>query len=145
MRKWWQSLARRYLAERDGVAAVEFALLSPFLAAICLGLIDTSNYVVNGSAMQRAVRAGVQYTMAGGTDASTVTSLVRQSWTDIPAGANVTVSTACTCNSTAVSCSTQSCTVGGTPQKYSTITATATVVGMLASVPQTVSETIRVQ
>jgi Flp pilus assembly protein TadG len=49
---------RSLFNRRDGAAAVEMALLSPFFALLLVGFYDYGGYLVDVSAVEKGVRAG---------------------------------------------------------------------------------------
>jgi Flp pilus assembly protein TadG len=133
----------RMAKDSRGLAAIEFALISPVLVGIVLLLADVAGFVALNSGMKYGVRTGVQYIMNGGTDSAATTAVVNQAWTNKPSNATVSVTTTCVCASTPVTCGT-TCSGGGTPQTLKTIAATAPFSGFLLSLSATASETVRV-
>jgi Flp pilus assembly protein TadG len=51
----------RFLKARDGVAAVELALLSPVLATMVIGILDFGGAVYTAVQVEAAARSGAQY------------------------------------------------------------------------------------
>jgi Flp pilus assembly protein TadG len=139
------SCSRRALRDGKGLAAVEFALIAPMLAFVVVSLADATNFAAGFSAMQRAERAGVQYFMNGGTNTSTAQAIVTNTWSNPPSGYTVTTAKVCTCsNGLVVTCVTGICAVGSQIVNM-TITASATIPGMLMSLPESKTESVRVQ
>lgn len=58
---------RRFLLDRSGAPAVEFALIAPVLLALIAGAADIAHIAFQRSDMAGAIRSGNQYFMAGGT------------------------------------------------------------------------------
>lgn len=74
MRTWLRlkSIAR----DRKGAALVEFAFAAPILATMLIGLVDLSMFISSNLAVQRAARAGGEYAVANGYDATAVATAV---------------------------------------------------------------------
>lgn len=136
----------RAIRTAGGASAVEFALIAPLLVAVLLGLADAVNFAVEYTSMQRAERAGIQYFMNGGTSTAAAQGIVSTAWTNPPSGYTVTAAQVCTCggNSHLIVCG-LSCSSGQLFAKNMQITASATVRGMLTSLSESKSETVRVQ
>jgi len=135
----------RALRSTKGLAAIEFALIAPLLAFTILALADTANFALAATSMQRAERAGIQYFMNGGTDTSAAKTIVTGTWTNPPSGYTVTASKVCRCgNGLSVTCG-ASCSNGQPSTTNMMITATATVNGVLMSLPESHTEFLRVQ
>ncbi len=136
----------RFPRDNGGLSAIEFALIAPVLAFMVLALADAVNFAVSYTSMQRAERAGIQYFMNGGTSASAAQGIVGSVWTNPPANYSVNAQEVCTCpgNGQAVTCG-QGCTNGSKSTETMTITASATVGGILTSLPESKSEVVRVQ
>lgn len=143
MRKF---LARfpRFKRDNGGTAAAEFALILPLLATIVVSLPDVSQVVTGVLDMESAVRASVQYGMAGGTDMDVARNIGMTSWPSKPEGASLTASQACLCSGTAGTCG-QTCPDGNNPETYFTVVASGRVGGSMISFNQSISRSVRVQ
>ena len=130
--------------DKRGTSAVEFALIAPVMAAVVVGLADVNNMGMGASNMQTAVRAGAQYAMSGGTDATTAQTKANAAWTRKPAGGTISASRVCKCASTVTDCSTP-CATNQWPEMYMTVTATGHFGGNFYSMNKTISETVRVR
>ncbi|PHS74863.1 MAG: hypothetical protein COB59_11870 [Rhodospirillaceae bacterium] len=107
-----------------GAAAVEFALISPVVLLMILGAVDFGFIVHNSMQATSASRSGAQFVLEDPTGYSANIITVVQSATNLPsASVSVTTSEECRClgSSTAVNCSTDTCS-GNSPPKYVTIT-----------------------
>jgi Flp pilus assembly protein TadG len=74
-----QRLARflgRTARDRQGVAAVEFALIAPVLLVMLAGVIDFSLYIGTRIELEQALRAGAQYALKDFTDSTTISAAV---------------------------------------------------------------------
>jgi Flp pilus assembly protein TadG len=145
IRKW--SISRHLdalLRGEQGIAAVEFALISPVLVLMMLTLFDVSDMAVGSTNMQAAVRATTQYFINGQTDTTAAQTQGTNAWVSMPAGATLTATTACTCAGVGHACDV-SCDDGTQPATFYTVTATATLGGSIVSSSKTYTETVRTQ
>ena len=134
----------RFLKDRSGASAVEFALIAPVLAAVV-----TAGWSLwwGQSAIEQAktgLHAGAEYYDSGGTSDSTAQSLVSGAWPSKPASGQVTTARACYCNGSVVDCST-ACTAGQTRTVYVTLQVAWTGQGAFAGQQQSQQEVLRVQ
>lgn len=134
----------RTLRDRSGVSAVEFALIAPVLAFMVLAGYDAVNFAGAFTSMQRAERSGIQYFMNGGTSMDVVKGIVTTSWRNPPSNYTVDASEVCKCGGSVVTCGT-ACVNGNAYTANMTVTASATVHGVLTAIPESKSETVRVQ
>ena len=130
--------------DKRGTSAIEFALIAPVLAGVVVALADINTMGMGSANMQTAVRAGAQYAMAGGTDATTAQTKADAAWTRKPTGGTLTASRVCKCASTAQDCNTP-CSNNQWPDMYMTVTATAHLGGNFYSMDKTITETVRVR
>lgn len=130
--------------DRRGNAAVEFALLLPFLSVAVTSLSDVANISMGASQMQTAIRASIQYVMDGGSDMSVAQQQGTNAWSGKPSDGSISVSEACECGTTAATCGTL-CTDGSDPATYVTGTATGTLGGSFVKISKTVTQVVRVQ
>jgi len=144
LRRLTQTMLRPFLAREDGTAAIEFALIVPVLAIITLMMPDASDIVFGAMNMNMAVRSSIQYAMNTGTDMTAAQTIGTQNWVNKPSHATLIASTACTCGAGAGTCG-QICGDGSQPQTYVTVTATATLGGMVYSLPLTTAQKVRVR
>ena len=133
------------LRSEDGMAAVEFALISALvMAPIVLTLSDVSNMAVGTTNMEAAVRATEQYFLNGNTDTSGAQTQGNNAWVSKPTGATLNATQACKCSGTAHDCSAP-CADNTIPYMYFTVTATATLGGSVVSQSKTITQTVRVR
>lgn len=137
-------LLGRFRRSRDGIAAVEFALVLPLLATIALLLPDLSQATVGVIQMQGAARASIQYAMAGGTDITEAKTLGLAAWNNQPSDASMTTSETCNCAGAGASCG-QPCADGTSPQEYFNVTASGHVGGSFIGFANSVSRSVRIQ
>lgn len=123
-------MARSFLRDDRGAAAVEFGLVAPLLVAVLVTTGALSGLVLAYNKMRQAVSSGGQYAMTVGPDDTTaVRDVVLAAWDDKPAGGAVSVVKACLCGTAVHSCTTN-CDDGDYPQKVVTISATMTYAGL---------------
>ncbi len=135
---------RRFLRDRSGSSAVEFAAIMPVLALGTVGVSDLSSIGTQSSDMQGAVRASIQYVMNGGTSMDIAKTQGSQAWAHIPSGGTITVTISYFCGVVAGTANTL-CADGTVPTAYVTAMATATLGGDMLHWAKTVVEKVRVQ
>lgn len=135
---------RQLTAATEGAAAVEFALILPFLAAMLVGVVQYGGMIIANQQMHNGVSSGAVYVMRGGTDATAIHDVSYSAWPNKPADASVTVTQVCTCSGTTSTCSSL-CADGSYPQSYTTITATGTYTGLWGSQSMSSTQTVRTQ
>lgn len=65
-----------YFFRNDGVAAVEFALVAPFLLLLLIGLYDLGSYMNQKMRLENAARAAAEYVNQGGDEADLQSDIV---------------------------------------------------------------------
>ena len=139
-----RDFALRFLAKRDGVSAVEFALVAPVLLICLLGGVDMGRVVYQRADMESALRAGAQYFMNGGDDLAKAEQVVSSSWTSKPSGASITAETFCMCGTTEHACN-MPCSDNSNPISYNSVSASATFPGILTSDSHNAAQSVRVR
>ena len=99
-----QSKLMRFAQDRSGVAAVEFAMVAPVLAAILVGIAGVAPFVQTNNTIHDALTAGSRYVMAGGTDPTAIQSVTYSAWPNHGNSDSVSVSQYCTCATLQGSC-----------------------------------------
>jgi Flp pilus assembly protein TadG len=128
----------------SGVAAVEFALVLPILAAIVITLPDLSQAATGVMQMEGAARASIQYAMGGGTDMTQAQTIGLNAWADKPTGATLTASQSCQCAGAAGTCG-QPCPDGSIPQTFFQVVASGHMGGSVVSFDKSITRTVRLQ
>jgi len=139
-----QHLIKRFCTARDGVSAVEFALVAPVLLFSLLGVVDVGRIVYQRADMETALRAGIQYFMNGGDDMTKAEDVVNQSGSTKPGTTSVVADQYCLCGGAAHACNTI-CDDDTYPVSYSRITATATLESILQGWSYDIEQTVRVR
>jgi len=133
-----------FAADRRGLAALEFALIAPLLAALLMlgadGWLRTSQL----SGMRSALQSGARYYQLGGSDDPTAQALTAQSWAHAPPGNTVSVARSCTCGALPIACTTL-CAGSNPPSVYITLTASGTFPGLMQSRSLSQSDVLRIR
>ena len=119
-------LLKKLYGDVRGAAAVEFALISPVIAVVILGVADFGFLTLKTTQVTSATRAGVQFILTDPDDYAANISTVVASSTNLDAdNMTVTTSEGCRClgSDTSVDCDLDNCS-GNSPPKYVTITTT---------------------
>ncbi|KAA3449331.1 pilus assembly protein [Mesorhizobium sp. SARCC-RB16n] len=113
------------LSDDVGVAAVEFALVLPFLCVALLGILDGWSYVTSSLSMRAGVKTAANLVMEGSTSDTATQAVAIASWEKRPADGQVTLSRIYMCGATVVDASTL-CSGPKAPSVYVQIQASAT-------------------
>jgi Flp pilus assembly pilin Flp len=138
------SLLKRIAADRSGMAAIEFLMVAPLMAAALVLTLDVSLYVVNRTRMHSGIRAGIQYLMDNGRDLNQLENLVSSSWSNKPSDAVVSSQRYCLCSDVVHACNTL-CGDGTAPESYFSINASGTLEGFMTDTTLSASEALRVR
>lgn len=134
----------RLWRDERGVAAVEFALILPILAALLLMGVQGWIQINQASQMRSGLQAGARYYQTGGTDDATAAALALQSWTNHPDNSTVNASRSCSCGGAGASCSSQ-CADSSLPNVYVTLTASANYSNLMGAQPLSQSSAVRLR
>ncbi len=137
-----KATCRRCLNDRRGVAAVEFALIAPVLAAVVAGIAMVSPFLAANNGMHDAITAGSRYVMAGGTSPAAIQSVTQSAWSGYKSSDSVTVTQYCSCAGVQGACTTL-CADGTVPQGYTVIATSLPYTGLLGSQTVTAQQTVR--
>ena len=86
-------MLKKYIRDKNGIAALEFALIAPVLMLIVLGLFDYGMYIRNIMQTENIVRASVQYLAEADNDSyDNPTQLKSDLMTDIIEPASIGIS-----------------------------------------------------
>jgi Flp pilus assembly protein TadG len=153
----WRALHKvpRCVAEdARGVAAVELAILAPLLALMALCTIDLGLGIFCNMQVQNAAQSGAQYAILHGFDQSSISSAVQSASNSSDITASPAPSQFCGCSTSttinSVSCG-STCSGGGTPGTYVTVSAQRTYTPLLSyplippSFTLTAQATVRIQ
>jgi len=139
-----RNFLQRFLRDKRGVSAIEFALLAPFLLVSLLGVVDLGHTVYQRADMEAALRSGIQYFMNGGDDLTRAEQVVNASWTTQPDGVTVTAERFCMCGGVVHACSAL-CDDATYPLSFNRIRATATFPGILTQDSYDTEQSVRVR
>ena len=149
MRHWFRHLRHSNHANNreSGIAAVEFALIAPFLAILVIGVIDIGRFVSDRGQITRSVQSGVQYFMVGGEDTQTAQAIIKNNLSDALGNrdnSTVAVTQFCQCGDVISICN-QNCSDGTVPQSFYRMTLLADHKGILFRRTHQVSDDVRVR
>jgi Flp pilus assembly protein TadG len=137
-------ILRKYLRNRGGASALEFAIIAPILAGLTVYGFDAWELINRKQDMHAAINATAHYYMGGGGDDPTAQSIGMSGWPNTPADAAIKISKACLCGGAAWDCSTVCTSTNQAPELLVTITATDQWTG-LKPAPLAETETVRVR
>lgn len=135
---------RRIARDERGASAVEFALIAPVLAGALVGLIELGHVIYQRTDMHGALRSGAQYVLNGGRDLEIAGEIVRRSWSSMPEDGVVEALRYCLCNEVAHACNAP-CSDGSIPEAFISLTAHATLGGIVVDVGNSANDAIRVR
>lgn len=133
----------RYLCDRRGIAAVEFALLAPLLAGILLLSYAAWESGVRTQNMRSALKTAAEYYMNGGVNDADARDIALVNWDKRPDDASITIERRCRCGSTVVEC--LSLCEAGPPAVYVTVYAWAAAPEAMFGSTWSADRTIRVR
>lgn len=125
---------RRFGADRSGSPAVEFALIMPFAVILLTGLLEFGMAVYQSDSLEAGARAGAQFALSEGLDATGIEDAVEAASNLDPASLSVASSQFCECAGASNSC-VAACSPATTPlEKYISVTVDQTYEPMLGLV-----------
>ena len=133
---------RTWLADRGGAAAVEMALVAPFLAIVATGIANYAPQLDTVHRMRDAVSSGSDYVMSGGSVPATIQAVTLGAWTGHSQSDSVAVTQWCTCLGVTSAC-TSLCSDGSVPQGFTRIAASTTYTSLTGSQVFDANQTIR--
>jgi Flp pilus assembly protein TadG len=136
-------LLNRIRRDERGAAAVEMAMILPFLAVATIMSVSVWDVGMRSQDLHGALKITAQYYLNGGQDDTAAEELGLASWHNKPAGATFVISRACKCAQVAQAC-TVNCSNGIPPATYVVMTATATDSTATLYPTQTAQESVRV-
>lgn len=140
MSSFWRNLWRR----EDGVAAVEFAVVVPLMAALVVGMVSVWDLASNWTGAQSAAGAGARYYLDGGADDARAEEIALLAWPDPPADADASIVRTCMCGDVVTLC-TDLCIGSLPPEVWIQVETTGTWYNGLASRELSASQVVRVR
>lgn len=131
----------------SGIAAVEFALITPVLAIILIGLIDIGRYVSDRGKMTRAIQTGSHYFMVGGDDGDRARQIISGNLGNAFGDRyqpQVSVAQFCTCAAVANACNVN-CSDGTVPNAFYNLKISATYKGVFLTRNHEIDDDVRVR
>jgi len=135
---------RKFRRDQRGVAAVEMALILPFIAGFAVVSVGVWNVAMRKQDIRGPLKLAAQYYMNGGMDDAKAKTIAMSSWQDKPEGADIVFSRFCRCASNANACDTL-CADSTPPSVFVKMVATATTPTAMFYATQTATEQLRVR
>jgi Flp pilus assembly protein TadG len=141
-----KNLIRTYLAEEGGVAAVEMALILPFIASFAVISINVWDVGMRKQDMRGALKLGAQYYMNGGQDDTASRAIALAQWNHKPATSDITITRSYYCpDATTVTNATTLCADNTVPQTLVLLHGSATTSTAMFSKTMTADEYVRIR
>jgi Flp pilus assembly protein TadG len=121
-------IVARFRADARGVAAVEFALVSPVIAGVALASFMIWEAGSRHRDMTGALRVGAEYYLNGGTDDAKAVAAATEAWGRKLTGGEITASRVCRCGDVVVECAAM-CPASKPPAIYVTLRGSGAVEG----------------
>ena len=136
----------QYLREEGGVAAVELALILPFIAGFAVVSINVWDVGMRKQDMKGALKIGAQYYLNGGTSDTNAKAVALAAWNHKPGVADITITRVYRCGSDVSADDVTPCASDGMlPAIYAYMSATATTSSAVFNKTQTAEEYVRVR
>lgn len=118
------SRLKTFLKDKSGVAAVEFALIAPFLMVAVLGMSEFGLMAFDKMKLVSGVRSASQYVLTGGEDETAIRKLISSGSGLAEGDLSISVTSYCNCavDGAAVECF-SNCADDDTPRTYRQIAA----------------------
>lgn len=140
-----RGILARFSKDRDGVAAVEFAIVSIVLASLVVAMGEGWQLATQQTAAKNAVSTGAMYYLQGGASDTAAHDFALSAWANRPNNADISIQRSCDCAGTSWSCSSL-CSGGATsPRTQITITARMTYQDGIVMQPISATEVVRVR
>jgi len=133
-----------FFKDTRGVAAVEMALITPFIVGFALMSVNVWDVGMRKQDMRGALKLASQYYMNGGQADDDARSIALSSWQRKPANSTFTIARFCQCAAVAAACGTL-CPDSTPPAVYVRMVANATSPNAMFSPVQTDQELVRVR
>ena len=135
-----------YLRQEAGVAAVEMALILPFIASFAVISINVWDVGMRKQDMRGALKLGAQYYMNGGQNDTASRAIALAQWNHKPATSDVTITRSYYCpDGTTVTDATTLCTDTTVPQTLVLLHGSATTSTAMFSKTMTADEYVRIR
>lgn len=143
---------RKFFRNENGLAGIEFSIIAPMLAVVLLGITSGFSFYQDLNHMRDGVEAAAKYYIQGGSNDVMAQTIATTAWKGKPVTGTVTVTRSCICNTTSVSCATDTaCADASVPQIQITLLASNTWTDNVSSIifrsgiEQRWKETVRVR
>ncbi|NBX67163.1 MAG: pilus assembly protein [Proteobacteria bacterium] len=116
-----KTFVQRLFKDQSGIAATEFALISPFLILLTVGMIDFGMYINENMKVENLARNATEYVVKGGDEANITADVITSSGLlteDELEDTTTTSEMTCECSDgSTVACNTE-CSDGGYRRRY---------------------------
>jgi Flp pilus assembly protein TadG len=137
---------RNFLRDETGVAAVEMALIAPFLVGFAVMSMNVWDVGMRKQDLRGALKIGAQYYLNGGTNDVTAKAVILAAWNRKPAVAEITITRVNLCGSATSADDVTPCAdTGMLPAIYAKIHAEATTSTAVLYKSQSADEYVRVR
>jgi Flp pilus assembly protein TadG len=135
-----------FLRDDEGVAAVEMALIAPFLVGFAVLSMNVWDVGMRKQDMKGALKIGAQYYLNGGTSDTNAKAVALAAWNHKPGVADITITRVYRCGSAVSADDTTPCASDGMlPAIYAYKHASATTSSAVFNQTQTADEYVRVR
>ena len=117
--------AKLFWRDIRGAAAVEMAMIAPFIGGLALLGMSVWQTASRIEDMRGALQSGVRYYMSGGFDDTAGRTFAMSSWDKKPSDGNISVQRVCKCEETVSTCG-QLCPDQSPPAMFINLNATGT-------------------
>src|SRR5690349_4640165 len=90
-----RAILTRFGKNRDGVAAVEFAIVSVVMAGLVVAMAEGWQLAAQQTATQNAVSTGAMYYLQGGASDTAARDFALSSWANRPSNADISIQRSC--------------------------------------------------
>jgi Flp pilus assembly protein TadG len=136
---------RDYLREEGGVAAVEMALIMPFVAGFAVISINVWDIGMRKQDMRGALKVASQYYMNGGSNDDNAKAIGLAQWNHKPGVADISITRTCYCGSTVTTACQTICADNTVPQIIVQVHGSATTSTAMFTKTQTADEYVRIR
>lgn len=138
---------RPFIADERGVAAVEMAMIAPFLALFAVTSINVWDAAQRKEDLRGALKVAAQYYLKGKSNDTEAAAVAANAWNHKPNGATVVITRQYRCGSGTDTVANDStlCADGSAPEIWVKITGDATSSSAVFNAHQTTSHYVRIR
>jgi Flp pilus assembly protein TadG len=136
---------KSWLGDREGLAAIEFALVVPVLATLLVFGVDGWMRVSQVSDARTALQTGARYYETGGGSDTAAQAAAVAAWRSKPADGALNIARSCVCGSNPADCASICTADSSLPLVFVQLTAQGTYPGLIQSHPVNETNVIRIR